>query len=437
MINSIQRICSPIGDATHRENNRPLALFLDLLAVAGIMLDWLPNVIMPNLPSVLSGTCLLSLPAVVVSLIMFPRRKQLDRYGVAFAFALGIGLLSFLFEPTQFRYYFGRYGINSLFFLFFLLPRSPFEHRRILQTALVLTAVIPVVQHLGSLGIVTPYMDRRQFGETRSFTGVSPSDLGLLLAVIPATLGGICLEAKAEGRARFWWIFAGIIYVSGLYAIGLAGQRSASIAYVFCSVVALWGLLRQSARSPISLPLIILIAGVIVSFFCLSLEMETFRLLSERFRTIQNDTSALSRVGMIEAIIADMTDKPHLLGPGIDRFIDIYGFEPHIIFGEFYYVGGWVLFLTGVAGLGVFLMRWRRAAVIRMNEASSILWWIYSSLSIGLLLHCLTHTSFGVRALPMFFGLCMSAMNSLRSEVQPQYSRPLTAPCLEQTPIRS
>ncbi|MDA7502979.1 hypothetical protein N8515_00750 [bacterium] len=392
-----------------------LLAILDLIAIAGIILDWLPKTLFPGIAVMPTGTMLLAAPSIALGFIWRAvfLKQPVNKWGLVFVVILFIGLLPYNGDILQLKSYLGRYGVNALFFLYFLYRRSLFDHRRILIFSLVLTSLIPLLQYLGSIGLVQSYIEQEQLGSIRRYTGITPSSLGLYLSVIPATLGGILVIRFGGIKPFFNCVCSVILYIAGLYVVFSTAQRSALLAHGLCSGLAIIVLLKYSRRTyTTSFRNLIVVVGVF-SIPTWTFAQGAYSLLSERVSSTTTDVSALSRFDMILVFAEDSTKHPSLLGPGLERFIMLHGQSPHNVFGELYYVGGWLLLASSLAGIFYSFIQWVRASIRPKKREEAMIFWIYTILLIGISVHCLFHNSLGVRALPLFVGLAMSVFRTL------------------------
>lgn len=390
-----------------------IPLALDASVTAGIMLDWLPRVLLPS--SSLTGTTLIALPAVLASFVLLSWKNQLDWRGLLFLVSLLLGLVPFL-GTAEYRLYFGRYVIGSLFLLYYMRWRTPAQHRLILLTALLCALAVPACTYFGISGAIASDQIDKGLKASRMYVGVGASDLGLYLSIIPATLGGACFVTSGT---RWRWPAA----ILGMCALGLAfyaaiaaQQRSAMAA--FCIGIFLTALHAIRWSGAVRTLVGVLAVGAVLAAGFLS-PLRLAEQLPERF--VEMDAvSDSARIDGYNFLLKELDQAPSILGLGFESVADRYGIRPHNIFGELYAVGGLVLLTAGIIMFASVGSLWwaQRQTLYRQGIAwpadavneHRVLHGVHTALILCLAVHCLTHTSLGARITMMYLGLLIGAL---------------------------
>ncbi len=402
---------------------------LEFLVTCGVLLDWLPNVLLGQSleEGSISGTRLLVLPCILLDMIKNTRLYLEVRYGLVLLIAILVGMggsvLMHRAEPNDILRL-----LPSVAVLFFFLRYRPAEHHLwILRAAVLLAAAGPLSILLVEQGVIS--VPERAIVEHAEFTRVRGmmnwSSLGLFCFFAPASLGGLLLSEKPEQRLRFLQLSSAMVLVAlSLLAALMSGQRSAMAGCLGAFLIASAMQFRRVDLKLITAATVLISTLIFCSiFFAASLGGW---LSGARYRF--TDTVAAERFGgsdramHAKVLLTDVLTKPSVIGPGQAQFSkQLGGVQCHMLLGEAYYAGGIVLLVPLLWGIVTCALRLVRAVRLerdsRLQKAATFLLALFAAFAV----HLSTHAGMGTRAvfLCLGVGLAVGKVRLMNAPVGP------------------
>lgn len=382
---------------------------IETLVTAAIILDWLPYQIFGDGRLITSGTKFVALPLILLDFLRHPNSYQRVNYawfyGAALIVGVGGGVLT---GVNEFKSTLWALLPNILILMYYLKHRSWERINWILRVALWSSVFLPVWLLLVKLGFLEPEILIKTSEFSRFFAGANRSSLGLLIAFIPATFGGLMLTLPHMKQP----IIRPAVFIL-LSAVGalLTGQRSANLVIFISLGLAMIIQLRHANIRQITKNILIvgiLVAVVLVfwdTFFNTASRAFILRIQGYGEATVNTEI----RIAMYRFFLQDLWSSPSLIGPGKHIAYTNLGVGMHFLVGEAYYIGG--LLFSCVIVIGIILSGYR--LMTKWVKSSDPM--AYNVLSVLLILFVAflivesTHAGLNVRVVYMLLGLWLSA----------------------------
>ncbi len=397
--------------------------WLLVVITIGVALDWLPWVLTPYVSHLgtLSGTRLLVLPGLAVACVTQPSWILRPRLlGVVYLLALmvggGLGWLAGTVETQRLI----AISVNGLILLYFLQMRSLVSIRRVLAITFVCSLLVPVVQALTKLGVVTPAMLARLGvvlvpGDDRIFSVFDSTTVGLVPLMIAACLGGLIFIRSRRFRTMLSAVGGVALIGFGVTSALVAQQRSGVIAYAVSALVGLVLFVVFERVRPIWRRHVLLVVAVAVL-----LPAWYARDWVEPVRARFTDAPAYEgakdlRLGGLTTFVADLADDPWDPVPkGHQSLLHRAAVEPHLILSEAYYEGG-PLFLAAVVAI---LIKFGASSVSLLRSADGNARTIGACLcafGCGAAIQVMLQTALALRLIPLVLGVGIAAARIARA----------------------
>jgi hypothetical protein len=396
--------------------------WLLVVITIGVGLDWLPWLLTPYVPQVgtLSGTKLLVLPGLALACVLRPAWIMRPHVlGVVYLGTLliggGLGWLAGTVELGRLT----AIGVNGLILLYFLQIRSSVSIRRVLAITFALSFLVPVVQVLTRLGIVTTAWLARLGvtevpGDTRIFSIFDSTTVGLVPLMIAACLGGLIFIESARHRRAMSAVLAVGLLALGVTSALVAQQRSGILAYAVSFVTAFVLYLASEWKRRLWRSRLIAVFGIgciVAAYGARGLVGP----LEARFTNASVYEGAKElRLGGFGTFLSDLAADPFNPVPrGHQSLLDRTGVEPHLLLSEAYYDGG-PLFLAAVV---LILIRFARACVALARSANGRARTIGTCLCAfggGAAIQVSLQTALVLRLVPLVLGVGIAADRAMR-----------------------
>lgn len=381
---------------------------IETLITLAIVLDWLPAQLFAEGSLVTSATKLIVFPLLIIDFLYAPAEYLRPSYGWIYLIGLLLG--------TGGGVIMGAIGFSTLWsllpnvgiLLFYLKARSWEDTRNILYAATIASAVVPIWLILAAFGVVDPdiLIEGREF--SRFFAGPNRSSLGLLVAFIPASLGGVLLLRTQKPN---------LIAALGLIALSLfgplfTGQRSANLAVWICLGFSWVSALRKSKVKRSAPYVIIILMLLVIGWSLWNRGLASYaRPITMRLQNYgEAEVNAEYRIRMYQVFFEEITTSFSMIATGYEPASLLLGGGYHFILGEAYTLGGFFLFAVLLGGL------------IRAGWRLGIRWWkagddfavatVLLSLFIGFLVNQFTHAGLNVRVVYFLLGLWLARNNN-------------------------
>lgn len=377
---------------------------IETLITLAIVLDWLPNQLLSEGSLITSATKLIVFPLLIIDFLRAPAGYLHLNYGwiylIGVLLGTGGGVITGTIEPRTLWSLLPNVGI----LLFYLKRRSLEDMKNILFVATIASAAIPVWLILAAFEVVDAdvVIEGRAF--SRLFAGANRSSLGILVAFIPASLGGMLLKQTQKPDLR---VAIGLIALS-LFGPLLTGQRAANLVVWICLGFSwIFSLRRSKVKQSIQYIAVILALLVLAwGFWDKGLATYARPIMMRLQNYGEAEVNAEYRIRMYQVFFKEITTSFSLTATGYEPAKLLLGGGYHFILGEAYTLGGGFLFVVLLGGLF-----W---AGVRLG----IWWWkasddymvvvVLLSLFIGFLITQSTHAGLNVRVVYFLLGLWLS-----------------------------
>ncbi len=290
--------------------------------------------------------------------------------------------------------------------MYYLKPRTWEDVQLILRVATMASIAAPVWLIMVWQGIVAPDIVIESQYFHRFFAGANRSTLGLVLAFIPASLGGILLT---ETRRRNSVLAIGLVALV-LFAPLLTAQRASNLVVWGCLGISSTSLLRRGDPKLFLKYAIVVFLLLVIVWGIWQNELAVFaRPLIMRFQGYgEAQMNADYRMRMYLVFLQELISSPSTIATGYQFVYVTLGGKYHFLLGEAYTLGGIYLFAILFVGL---LMASKNVIIdlwVKGNgdyRTVSVL----LSLFVGFLLNQSTHAGLNVRTIYLLLGLWLSA----------------------------
>ncbi len=389
-----------------------------VLVTMGIGLDWLPSVLSsPESSQIaqLSGTKLIILPGLALAFASRPGWIWKPHVlGVSYLAALLIGGSAGWLAGTVGIWRLIAIGINGLLLLYFLRVRSLISIQRVLAISFALSMLVPAVQWMTRVGIISAVAIEEGDGFQRVFSIFDSATVGFFPLMIAACLGGLTFirDRKKQNIGR---ALAAVSVVSfGLTGSLLAAQRSGVAAYVASFLTALALHVLSERRRPmwiLKLSLVLVVA--ILAGVLLFQDLAGSVIVRFASSTAMDEAKDL-RYGGVVQFLSDLSNPFYLAPRGAQSLLDKTGVDPHLLLSEAYYEGG-PLFLIALVAI---LIRFGIACISLVRSTDTTAQAIgrcLFSFGCGAAIQLSVQTGLVLRFLPVALGLGIASHDILQN----------------------